>query len=328
MKLDRKKIIIILSALLLFQVTLLVLSNVFSSQNIKAKSMQKLLISGLKKENVTSFEIKDAASGFSIEKKDGKWAVKIGEQFIPGNESKINDYIETITKLNSGIIVYKGVDASSDRAYGFDGKKNQTLVVKTNNKKDFTLLIGNTGSKSETSYVRLENEKVVREVNSSIASQTSNLPSLWAIKDIVMQVVKQEEIKSIEISSAFSWFKGSYKITKEEKEKGKETFAIEPQVKGNLEENVLRNIAINAATLMITEYKLSGNIDEKNKAGSFKIINKAGKDFVFDFYKGDENDKGYYIVKTSYNSYIYLVAEEVLKQIFKDTKDMIVKEQK
>jgi len=325
MKLDKKKTMMVLSGLLVLQIIFLVLTNIFSAQNLKSSSIEKQLINGLKKDNIVSLEIKDSKINFTIEKKESKWFVKIGEKNLPGNESKINSYLEILEKLQSGITVFEGKGEANDEIFGFDNNKNQILTVKTSNNKDFALQIGKSGAKSGTSYLKLNNEKKVREVTSTISNETSNSPSAWAVKEIMVGVVKQENIKSCELVSNFSWFKGKYKITRELKEKT-ETYLIDPPLKNGLsDESILKSIFVSVGSFVVIDYKLNGGIDEKKKLGSITITSKPDKKMTLDFYKDEESENNNIALKTSFSDNLYLCSEESVKLIFRDTKDLIKK---
>jgi hypothetical protein len=325
MKIDRKKTIYILGIILVIQILILVFSNIFSLQNIKTQSIEKPLIKDLKKENITSFEIKDASTDFSIEKKDNQWFVKSGDKSIPGNEPIISAYIDTISKLPNGVVIYNGSDASSDKTYGFTDKKYQTLIVKTNNKKDFKLMIGYSGASRSSSFVKFENEKKIRELNSSIAGETGNMPILWAVKRILENQIKPDDIKSCEISSNFSWFKGNYKIIKDDKGK----YTIEPPVKGGtLDEEILKMTINSIPGFIINDYKLNENVSGKTKTGSLKITEKSGKEITLDFYNSGEKEGSDFLLKTSLTDFVYSVSGGILTDLFKDSKNLIKKDEK
>ncbi|HOV12852.1 MAG TPA: DUF4340 domain-containing protein [Spirochaetota bacterium] len=324
MKLDKKNILIGLAGILLVQVLILVLLNIFSFQNIKLDQIEKPLVNGVSKENIVSFEIKDKLDSFVILKKDGKWMVNTENAFIPGNSTKITEYLNVLSKLSSGIIIDKGGDTSSDKVFGFEQKQFQKVIVKTNNKKDFTIAVGSTGSKRGTSYIRLNDEKKVREISSTISSQTNNQPIDWAEKNIFDKVT-ENDVMSVEISSKFDWYKGDYKLTsKEEKNDKNETkvvFSVEGSNK-TYDVDLLKDIVKNIVTLNVSEYKLNGNITGRDKIGNIRVILKNGKNYLLDFYKADKDDVGNFIVDVDFNDYLYLIHEDAAKKMFKNLKEI------
>ncbi|OHD12298.1 MAG: hypothetical protein A2086_10745 [Spirochaetes bacterium GWD1_27_9] len=325
MKLDRKNTIYALGGLLVFQIILIALLNIFSSQNIKTGNIQKALVNGLKKDDIVSFEITDSMDTFAVEKKDGNWMVRVEQSYLPGNPSKINSYLDLITNLTQGVKISDTYDSSTDIAFGFSEKEYQKLAVKTKNKKDFYIFIGNPGSKRGTSYIKFKDEKKVREIMSTIASETSNEPIQWADKNIFDKLAI-EDIASCEINSNFTWFKGNYSINyKEEKDKDnktKITFVVDPKI-DETDEILIRDLLTNISTLTISEYKLKGGITGKDKLGFIKLTLRNGKNYVLDFYRADADDIGSYILDINTNEYLYLLHEDPLKRLFKDSKEFL-----
>ena len=170
----RKNIIIFLGSLFIFQILLYIILNFFSSQNIKSRTIEKKLISSIKKENIVSLEISDYKDSFLIEKRNDEWFVKMGDKYIPGDTTKIYSYINILLELTQGVIRDNGMGADSDKTYGFDKESYQKLIFKTNKSKVYTIYIGKTGQQRGTSYIRFNNEKKIREVKSIIATQTSS----------------------------------------------------------------------------------------------------------------------------------------------------------
>lgn len=323
-KLDKKNTLIALSGLLLVQIIILIFLNLFSSQRVKLNQIEKPLVSGVSKDNITSFEIKDTLDSFTILKKDGKWMVSAENSYIPGNSSKIDGYLSVLAQLPSGTVVNKSGDASSDRAFGFEQKQFQKVIVKTKNKRDFTVSIGSTGSKRGSSYIKFNDEKRIREISSSISSQTNNQPIDWAEKNIFNKLT-HNDIISIEFTSKFDWYKGSYKLLqkeeKDDKNETKITYSVEGSNK-NYDVDLLRNIVDEAITLSASEYKLNGSVDGRNKVGDIRIVLKNGKNYVVDLYNADKDDVGNFIVDVDFNDYLYLIHEDTAKKIFKNLKEL------
>ena len=155
---DKKKTIIILSGLLIFQIILILFLNFFSSQSIKTRSIEKELLKGLKKGDITSIEISDVNDSFIIQKEENVWFVNTKGTKIPGNDSKIETYIDNILKLTSGVVRDRGDKPETDKQYGFDNESRQKVVIKTANKKEYTIFIGSTGFQRGTSRQALSRE--------------------------------------------------------------------------------------------------------------------------------------------------------------------------
>lgn len=328
MQLDKKNILIGLCGFLALQILVLIFLNVFSYQNVKLDKINKPLISGLSKDNITSFEIKDNLDSFIITKKDGKWMVSTENTFIPGNSIKINDYVDALSKINQGLVIDKGNDTSSDKVYGFEQKQMQKVIVKTNNKKDFTISVGSTGSKRGSSYIKFNDEKKIREISSSISSQTNNQPIDWAEKNIFDKLT-ENDIMSVDVVSNFDWYKGTYQISfkeqKDEKDKNKTGIFTITDAKENYDDVLIGEVIKNIVSLNASEYKLNGSVQGREKSGNIKVTLKSGKSYLLDFYKADKDDVGNFIIDVDYNEYLYLIHEDVAKRFFKDLKELVKK---
>lgn len=325
MKFDKKNITIGLAAILVIQVLILTGLNVFSFQNVKLDKIARPLVNGISKDKIVSFEIKDSLDSFEIIKKEGKWFVNSDNALIPGNISKINDYLDVLSGLSNGIIIDKGGDSSTDKIFGFEQKQFQKVTVKTSNKKDFSVAIGSTGSKRGSSYIKFNDEKKVREISSTISSKTNNQPIDWADKNI-FDKISENDVISAEISSKFDWYKGDYKIAfKENTDPNDKTkkggFAIEGATI-NYDDILLNESVKNIVTLTASEYKLNGSITGREKIGSVRLILKNGKNYLLDFYKADKDDVGNFIIDVDFNDYLYLIHEDVAKRFFKDLKEL------
>lgn len=321
---NRKNIIIILGGLLIFQILLFVVLNFFSSQSMKLRGIEKKLLTGIKKENVASLEISDYKDTFLIEKKDDNWFVKIKENYIPGNATKIYSYINILLELSQGVIRDKGTTPDADKLYGFDEESYQKVLVKDKKDKTYTIIIGKTGPQRGTSYIRFNNEKKIREVKSFIASETGNKPINWA-KTNIFEAEMFDDIVRCEIDSNFSWFKGSYSIKKvENKEEKKEDYIIEPPITDKkLQEYALENIVRNILNLTVEDYKFNGDISQKVKTASIKLILTDNEILQMDIYPADKEDIAEYIIDVGFIDYLYLVKEAEIKKFIK-TKDELV----
>ncbi|MCK4798567.1 MAG: DUF4340 domain-containing protein [Spirochaetes bacterium] len=326
MRLDRKNIIIGLAALLGIQIILVLFLNFFSSQNIKSRYFEKELVKKFNKDAVISFEISDYQDTFSIDKKEDNWFIKVKENDLPGDITKIKSYLDILQNLTRGVIVDKGHDISNETHFGFDQKSYQKIHVKTTNKKDFILYLGKTGSKRGTSYIRLNDEKKVREVKSFIASETSNQPIKWAKRNIFDNIA-QEDVEKCEINSSMEWFKGGYTIKyKDQEDDKKEDFVLDPPIENKeLKQYVLQNIIKNFLNLTIDDYKLNRDVYQKKSMASIKLILKNNKSFMLDLYRADEDDIGDYIIDVDFNDYLYLVNEGDVKRFIKAKIDLVKK---
>ena len=320
----RKNIIIFLGLLFIFQILLYLILNFFSAKNIKSRSIEKKLLSNVKKENIISLEISDYKDSFLIEKRKDQWFVKIGEKYIPGDSTKIYSYINILLELTQGVIRDKGIGSETDKTYGFDKESYQKVILTTDKEKKYTIFIGKTGQQRGTSYIRFDNEKKIREVKSVIATQTSNQPIKWA-KTKIFDDSLLKDLETCEIDSNFDWFRGKYVIKKiEAKDDKKEEYIIEPPItKKKLKPYAIENIVMSIANLVIDEYKLTGDISNKEKIATIKLNLFNNKTFEIYIYPADENDIGDYIIDVDFNDYLYLVDENDIKKIFKPEEELI-----
>lgn len=323
---NRKNIIIILGGLFIFQILLFVVLNFFSSQSIKVRGIEKKLISGIKKENVVSLEISDYKDAFLIEKKDDKWFVKVKENYIPGNADKIYSYINILLELSQGVIRDKGTAPDVDRLYGFDRESYQQVIVKAKNNKSYTIIIGKTGPQRGTSYIRFEKEKKIREVKSIIAAETGNLPINWA-KNNIFESEMIDDMARCEIDSNLGWFKGSYSIKKvktKEGDKEKEEYIIVPSITDKkVKDYALENVVRNLLNLTVEDYKFNGDVSQREKKASIKLVLTDNESFQMDIYPADKEDVAEYIIDAGFNDYLYLVKEAEIKKIIKTKAELV-----
>ncbi len=312
---ERKFIIYSLIAILILQICIFTLLKVFSFQNIKLRSAGQNLIKGFNKDQVISLILSDAKYSFSIDKIDDKWFIKVNNENIPGDSEKINLYLNILKDLSSGIIRDKGEDPETAKKYGFNEGNFKKLIIISQNKKNFIIYIGNEGEKSGTSYISLDNEKNIREVNSFIAAESQFPSSQWIERKIFMQNIDYKEIQNCEISGNFSWFKESY-IIKYQKLNNSENFILVPDLGIKLKSEAVRNLLKNLVELKIDDYNFDYDITGMEISAAVKLNLKNGKTAKLDFYKADKNGNGEYIIDTEFNNFLYLIDNTKIKKVF------------
>jgi len=323
---NKWKIITILGGILIIQIVALILLYSFSFQKRKFRLTQKPLIKNFKAEDVKGLEISDYQDAFSIEKKDDYWFVKIGENYIPGDESKITSYLEIVKNLKHGVIVDKG-NKENYKHFRFDSEQSQKVKIIMNDDSSIVIHIGSAGSKQGTSYIRFNEENKIREIDSFISSETSNKPVLWA-KRKIFDGLALEDIERCEIESYLDWFKGNYAIQyKEIGEKKSENYVLDPPLNKKIKDYALANIIVNILQLLIDDYKLDGSINTENtEVANIKLMLKTGKNYNMKIFKAGENDPGDYIIKVDFTKFLYIVDENDLKLFIKSTDELIDEE--
>jgi len=311
---DRKYVIYSLTALLILQIIVFILLKVFSFQSIKLRSVGQDLIKGFNKDKVISLIFSDSKDTFSIDKIDSKWFVKIKGKNIPGDKEKIDLYFDILKYLSSGIIRDKGEDQEIAKKYGLNAESVQKLTIVSPGKEDYILYIGDTGEKSGTCYISINNEKIIREVNSIIAAETNNNPINWSERRVFQETIDTKDIQTCEISANLDWFKESY-IIKYQRQKDSENFILVPDPGKKLQPEVLQNLLKNLIELKIDDYVLKSDISIKEKLATIKLITKNGKLSTLDFYKAVPNDNAQYIIDMDFNDYLYLIDEAKIKQV-------------
>ncbi|MBR6060905.1 MAG: DUF4340 domain-containing protein [Spirochaetales bacterium] len=326
MKLSRQNIIIGLSCLLVLQIVILMFLYVFNFQNAKIRAIEKPLIAGLNDKNITGFEIKDYMDSFSV-KKDGSgvWFVYVGENTMPVNASKVQNYIKDLAEMKQGVAVANTPDSSLDSKYGFDEKNYQELTILCGSKK-YSMLIGNTGSKRGTSYIKYNGEKKIREVKSAVATETSNQPINWARREILGNI-PENDVKNYAVESTLSWFNGSYSFSakentvKDNTSDAPDTFRLDaPLADPNkkLSDYVMQRLMKEVLTMKASEYKFGATLAGRTKSASMRITLKNEKVINLSVYNADEDDIGDYIIDSDADNYLYLIHEEDLKKAVKE----------
>jgi hypothetical protein len=324
MKFTRQQKIIGLAGLLVVQVIIILFLNIFSSTRINTRSLSKPLVSGFSGDAVLAMEVTDYLDTFSIERREGTWFVNIDGTLIPGNVEKITSYLELLEELPRGQVVLSNADSTSDGDFGFDQKNSQVLKVTTSNRKDFTVKVGNPGSRRGTSYIIFNDDRKIREVESFIATETSNEPVQWAKRSIFDQLTV-EDIEKYSITSSLDWFKGAYSVIyKEQEEADKEDFILDPPMAGEaaLKDFVLRNMVQALINVQIDEYKLNGNVDGRKPIATLELLLKNTKTYMIDIYESDPDDISDYILSVGFNNYLYLIDEDGLKRFIKSRDEL------
>ncbi|MBN2544884.1 MAG: DUF4340 domain-containing protein [Spirochaetes bacterium] len=334
MKISRLNSIKILTILLIIFILITLYFQFFSPQKIMMRSYSKKLIKNLNKDNITSIIISDKSENFILEKKEDIWFVKIKDKYFPSKNQKIQNYTELLEKLTQGIIVDKGDKPDNDKKFGFDDERVQKVEVKTSNNTDFYIMVGTAGTSPGTSYIKLRDEKKIREVRSSIAAETNNSVSGWANKRVFSDDIKREDIEKIEVESYnFKWYKGKYTIKaveNKEENKDKDTsqtqkYEIIPAPNGEIKDYQKQNIVETILFLNAYDFKVEGELGNREKLGQIKLYLKNNSNFTMSFYNKDPNDIADYIISVDFNNYLYLVLEDSLKNFIKSPDDLVTK---
>ncbi len=324
MKIDRNKVIIGLGALAILQICILIFGSLFSSQNIKNTQIKKPLIKNLKKESITFLSIKDSKDIFYIEKDGENWFIKKEDgNKMPGDKFRIESYLDTLINIPKGVVVSNTEDEAVAKEFGFFLPSTQILTINTKENREYKIEFGSAGgAKNSTSYIMFGKEKSIREINSPIAKLTSIIELEWAKKDIFNDL-NPIDVGSVEITSNFPWYKGTYKIVhKDTTSDIKGEYILE--VNGNSLPAKSENLGLlieNIIGIKIADYKF-GDLPDNFKLGSIKFILKNGTSLILDFYNNNaKDDVGNFIVTTNFNNYKYLLHEDAVQNIFKDYKD-------
>jgi Domain of unknown function (DUF4340) len=327
-EINRENLIKILVAVLIVQIIFVIGLEIFSIQNVKARSIGKKLIKDFNVNSVASFEINDSRNPFSIEKTPSGWFVNTGISKIPGEVIKIDSYLDIIRNLPDGVIRDKGDDPNNIALYGLDSQHAKKITIRSIKSKNILIYIGNPGVVRGSSYIKLNNEKKIREVRSIISSETGIKPIDWARKKIIIDNLTIEDVNKTVIDSSMSWFKGQYSIEyKEAKDQNgnilKDNFVLNPPVSQKLKEYELQNIVSFLISISAADYKLNGNVNQKDKIASINLTLKNKKAYNFFVYAADKDDPEKYIVDDDFDDYLYLVKESDLKKIIKAKFDLV-----
>ena len=221
----------------------------------------------------------------------------------------------------------KNSNDETDKVYGFGRETYQKVTVKLNNKKTFSILIGNASKQQGYSYIKYKDNKI-REVKSRISTDTSNQAVLWSKKDLFDNITL-EDIDKCQITSNLPWYKGSYFLKtnpdKKPDSQNVDSFVFEPKIEGKLVQYAAENIVRNMILLKIDDYKFGIDVAGREKLATINLTLKNGKSYNFFIYKSDKGDITDYLLKDDFNSYLYLVSETSLKKIVKAREDLLEK---
>lgn len=331
-KLSRLNLIIILAAVFVLQVLIIILLNVFSSQNIKNRKITQYLLKDYKSEEVNSIKVEDANDSFTVEKtNDFVWQVLYKEHKLPADEVHVKEYLDLLKDMTKGVVVSSGTNGEDLEAYGFGSSSKLIVTVKMQNGKEHTISVGNPGSGRGTSNIRYNNDKKIREIKSYISTQTSNQYISWAKKIIFSTDIQGKDIKTCEfipgndpelLNSAYT----IRKLSSGEGEEEKTVFETIPAPDGELDYTILNTLIYNIIRLSIDEYKLEGSVAGQDKAASVKLTLMSGKEYTIDFYQAEENDPGDYSIKVSGEKFIYLLSKESARGLVMHLDSLVVQD--
>ena len=209
-----------------------------------------------------------------------------------------------------------------DSKYGFDEKNKQDLTVTVNNKK-YTITIGNNGSKRGTSYIKFNGTNKIREINSSISSETSNDPINWARRTIVNSIM-DNDVQNYKMESNLGWYQGGYSFTakdpkvKDNTNDAPDTYVLDTPSEKKLSDYVMQHLVKDFLTMRCSEYKFNATVAGREKLAGITVTLKNNTVRRFDFYKADEDDIGDYIIDTDSDNYLYLIHEDDLKKVIRE----------
>jgi len=331
MKYTREKIIKILIASLIIQIIFIILLQFFSYQNIKARTIAKKLIPEFNVNAVISLEFSTAAETFTINKKEGIWFVKMKGNDIPAELVKIDSFLDIIRNLPEGVIRDKGTDPESDAGFGLDKEHYKKITIKSAKKKDIVLYIGNPGVLRGTSYIRINNEKKIRELRSVISNETEDKPVYWARKRIFDDsLISAVDINKYIIEGSLPWFKESYSIEYQEAkdEAGNiipDNFIIIPPINQKIIDNQFLFIINALINLTAVDYKLDNDLNNRIKLGKVRLILKNGTVYNLTLFSGDKSVPEALIASVDFNNYLYYVKESDIKKFTVNRADMLDK---
>ncbi|MBN2545035.1 MAG: hypothetical protein JXB50_04500 [Spirochaetes bacterium] len=329
MKFTREKIIKILIASLIIQIILIILLQFFSYQNIKARTIGKKLIKDFNVNAVVSLEFSTADETFTINKKEGFWLVKMSGKDIPAELIKIDSFLDIIRNLPEGVLRDKGSDPANDVLFGLDKEHYKKITIKSLKKKDIVLYIGDPGVLRGTSYIRINNERKIREIRSVISNETEDKPVYWVRKRIFEDsLISAIDVDKYIIESSLPWIKESYSIEfKEEKDEAgniiNDNFILNPPLKEKMIDNQLLFIINGLINLTAFDYKLDNDLNNLVKLAKVRLILKNGTIYNLTVFSGDKAEPEAYIVSVDFNNYLYYVKESDLKKFAVTRNDMI-----
>lgn len=326
-----KKIINGLLILAAIQVVLLIVVNLFSFNNIKARKADKMLLKNVTAKNIAKVKIWDKIDGFTLTKEKDAWYVSVEEdgntQLLPGDQKKISDYVETLASLNEGTVIFRGNDASSDSAYGFTETNTRNVEIYVGDKKSQTLQLGNNGTVKKSTYLRFTGDSKIRMVNSDIAQKTDRIYKDWTRREILPGVAFND-IETVKFSGDCKFLKDEYLVKKEISETDKkEMYAVEPAISGEMDQAMIGIMLGKIVNLKADNFKFAGTVEGKEVVAQVEILCKGGKDYTVKFYQAtDDNDVGDFIAATTIDDYLYLFHDDTLTGAFKNSSDLVKKD--
>ncbi len=332
MKIDTKKLVIILAGIVILQLIVLAMMKIFSHSNVQISRINKPLFKNLKAENIASFSIADAEKTFVLQKENDQWFVDYRDALTPANTEKVELYLETIVGLTNGIIIESNPNEQQIDRYGFNPALTQTLEIATTNGKTYKLLIGNIGSTRGTSVIMTPSDNKVREIKSGISVDTPNDVLQWTDRRIITEV-EAEQISKATYSDMINTPAWNYIITVINENASSEgvpaqtTYSIEPLPEGQLRDYALQNHLRALIGLNVDGYKYDRNIDGLTLSATIKLDLSSGSSKSISIYKNNEGETYEFVAKTDYNDYCYYLSAQSFARIIRDSKDFVITQQ-
>lgn len=322
MKIKRETWIKILIVTFIIQIFISLILKFYSFQEVKLRKISKSLLGDFDSTLIEKIYIEKDNNLLTIEKINSKWFIEREGVKIPAESVKVEAFLDIIRNLPQGIIRDKGEDERNYELFGLDNKNVKKVTLKSK-KREYQLYVGDPGVLRGTSYIKINKEKIVREVKSVISHETFTDISYWMRKRIFDDsLISALDVESFIFESKVNYLK-SFSIIYEEKKDVygnliKDNFKLVPALVKDIKDYELVIKINKLLNLTVIDYKITSLNNENEKIAEMELTLRNGKKYKCNLYTAEKESNADYVMDVDFNDYLYYIKKsDVEKFIFK-----------
>lgn len=328
-KITRESLIKILIITFFIQVFIAVLLKFYSFQEIKLRKITKSLLGEFDVTQVASIKIDTVNNSITIEKDKNRWFVNTDNKKIPAELVKVDAFLDIVRNLPEGVVRDRGEDKANETLFGLDKEHYKKVTITTLKKKQYTLFVGSPGVLRGTSYIRVNNEKVIREVKSVISHETVDKREYWIRKRVFDdKLTSALDVERVNVKSRLEWFTGSYSIVYKEKRDQfgnliNDNFELEPPLQYKPKDYELVIMINSLLNITVVDYKDSETINENDIVAEIEIVLRDGKNYKMRLYRAKRGEIADFVAKVDFNNYLYYISSSEVKKFIVRPADLL-----
>lgn len=300
-----KKLILILSSLLVVQVVLVITFNLAETDYDTFQPQEKLL--AFTPESIDSLKISDGKTQLPLSKHTDGWVLP-EEQNFPVDSSAIKQLLEQLSKIGKGWPIATSNEAL--KRFKVSDDLYEYRLSFSNHEKEIAQLYIGTSPGYRKVHARPGNDDRVFSIDFD-SWRVSTKADDWIDKNILL--IDKDEIAEIE-TSKFKLLNDNGQFKLEGIQKNEEL----NQAKVDQLVDTISGMQIKS------RFSTKSNPEQFLDSATFevKVKSKKGEDLVYHFSKLKDTD--YYLLQRSDKSYSYKVSDQTAKQLFDLKREQLV----